>query len=118
MTEQEIVSGIDRSLAAIAAEREQLLAARAQLAGTSPAPVPSPARPRRAAARPGRRRRTSRGATTSVVLEALDSKQGRTATDVDKLTNVGRTVAGQTLVRLVKQGAAKKANRGYVKVAA
>lgn len=111
MTTNEIVAGIDRSLSEIAAERERLLAARTQLAG-----VPAPAE--RQATAPSRRPRRRRSDTMTRVLDALDPAEPRTAGDVDKMTNVGRALAGATLNRLVKQGKASKAKRGYLRVAA
>lgn len=110
MTTDEILTGIDRSLAAIATERQRLLEARAQLADAAPAPT-RPSAPRR---RTGRRQ----GGTLQRVLEALDPAQPRTAGDVHKLTGVGRAVAGSTLSRLTKQGKATKAARGYLLAAA
>jgi hypothetical protein len=113
MTTDEILAGIDQSLAAIAAERERLLAARTQLAGTAAPAVPTP--PRRT---PSRRSRRARGGTQTSVLEALDPTTPRTAGDIERLTNVPRALAGTTLSRLVKQGHATKADRGYLRVSA
>jgi hypothetical protein len=110
MTTDEILAGIDSSLAAIATERERLLEARAQLAGGSEAPA-RPTAPRRR----GRRRR---GRKLQTVLESLDPTVPRTAGEVEKLTGVGRAVAGSTLSRLAKQGLATKAARGYLLAAA
>jgi hypothetical protein len=42
MTTAEILAGIDRSLAAIAVERERLLEARTQLEGATPVAAPEP----------------------------------------------------------------------------
>jgi hypothetical protein len=52
------------------------------------------------------------------VLEALDRNEPRTAGDIAKITKVGRAVVGSTLTRLVKQGKASKADRGYLLVGA
>ena len=111
MTTDDIVASIDRSLTAIAGERDQLLAARAELAGTVAKP------PRR---RPGvvRRRPAGRqGRTVKRVLEALHTSEPRTAGDVAKITGIDTKVAGATLIRLVKRGAASKAQRGYLRAA-
>ena len=111
MTTDDIVASIDRSLTAIAGERDQLLAARAELAGTVSKP------PRR---RPGvvRGRPAGReGHTVKRVLEALHASEPRTAGDVAKLTGIDTKVAGATLIRLVKRGAASKAKRGYLRSA-
>jgi hypothetical protein len=112
MTTDEILAGIDRSLAAIATERERLLAARTQLAGT-PAPAAPPS-PRHPTARRARRRR---GDILNSVLEALDLTEPRTAGEIEKIASVPRALAGTTLSRLVKQGKATKADRGYLRVA-
>jgi hypothetical protein len=110
MTTDEILAGIDTSLAAIAAERERLSAARAELAGPPPAPTAT-ATPRATRRRASRRQ----GHTFDNVLEALSTTEPRTAGDVAKLTSVTRAVAGSTLTRLVKQGKATKAERGYLR---
>lgn len=111
MTTAEILAGMDRSLAAIVTEREQLLAARAQLTGDT---TPNQRRPRT----PRRRSRRRRGDTTLRVLEALDLTEAHTAGDVARITNIGRALAGTTLSRLVQQGKASKADRGYLRVGA
>lgn len=109
MTTDEIVAGIDRSLAEINAERERLLAARTQLAG-------EPARAQTQTRVTPHRTRRGRGDTMTRVLNALDPAEPRTASDIEKKTKVGRTLAGTTLSRLVKQGKASKAKRGYLRV--
>jgi hypothetical protein len=114
MTTDQILAGIDKSLAAIAAERERLSAARGELVG-APAPTPAPAATPRTARRPVRGRR---GHTMDRVLEALSTTEPRTAGDIAKLTNVARAVAGSTLTRLVKQGKASKADHGYLRATA
>ena len=113
MTTDEILAGIDQSLAAITTERERLLHARAELAGDHHAPSPRSARPRVRR----RRGRSQQGSTLKTVLEALDPSEARTAGDIEKITNLGRAVAGSTLTRLVKQGQATKAERGYLRAA-
>lgn len=113
MTTDQIVDGIDRSLAAIATERDRLLQARAELADGNATAVQAAPQPRR---RRSRRRR--QGGTLTIVLEALDPTEPRTAGDVEKITKVGRAVAGSTLSRLVKQGMASKAERGYLRMGA
>ena len=113
MTVDDILIGIDESLAAIAAETERLLVARVQLTGTA---APAVATPRRRT--PSRSSRRPRGGARTTVLEALDVDTPRTAGDIAKLTNVPRARAGTTLSRLVKQGKATKADRGYIRVAA
>jgi hypothetical protein len=110
MTTDDIVTSIDRSLTAIAGERDHLLAARAELAGTVSKP------PRR---RPVVRGRPAgrQGHTVKRVLEALHASEPRTAGDVAKITGIDTKVAGATLIRLVKRGAASKAKRGYLRAA-
>ena len=115
MTTDEIVAGIDRSLTAIAAERDQILAARAALTKANKRPAPDAA-PR--AARPRKRPAVRRGKTGDLVLGALDVAEPRTAGDINKITSVGRAVAGATLTRLAKQGKATKADRGYLRAVA
>jgi hypothetical protein len=110
MTTDEIVTGIDRSLSAIAAERERLLAARTQLVGP---PADAPQKP----SKPSRRSTRRRGDTKQRVLDALDQTEPRTAGQIEKTTGVGRTLVATTLNRLVKQGGASKAKRGYLRIA-
>jgi predicted HTH transcriptional regulator len=116
MTTDEILAGIDRSLAAIAAERERLLAARAQLGGTAAHTAPTASVPPQR--RTSRRTKQRRGDTLKSVLEALDATEPRTAGEIEKISSVPRALAGTTLSRLVKQGLASKAVRGYRRVAA
>jgi hypothetical protein len=111
MTTDDIVASIDRSLTAIAGERDQLLAARAELAGTVSKP------PRRRPSVVRRRPAGRQGHTVKRVLEALHPSEPRTAGDVAKLTGIDTKVAGATLIRLVKRGAASKAQRGYLRAA-
>jgi Fic family protein len=111
MTTDEILAGIDRSLSAIAEERERLLAARTQLAGP---PAPASQQP----SRPPRRSRRRAGDTKQLVLDALDQKEPRTAGEIEKTTGIGRALVATTLSRLVKQGSASKAKRGYLRKAA
>jgi DNA-binding transcriptional ArsR family regulator len=113
MTTDEILAGFDRSLAAIATERERLIEARAQLTGPTPAPARERPQPT-----PRRSSRRKPGDTLKRVLEALDPTESRTAGDVDKIVGVGRPLVGSTLTRLVKQGLVTKAKRGYLRAAA
>jgi hypothetical protein len=116
MTTDEIIAGIDRSLAAIATERERLLAARTQLAGTAAPAAPTASAPRQR--RPSRRSKRRRGDTLNSVLAALDATEARTAGEIEKIASVPRALAGTALSRLVKQGLVSKAERGYLLVAA
>jgi hypothetical protein len=111
MTTVEIVAGIDRSLAEIAAERERLLGARAQLVG-------SPARAEGRASKRSRGSKRRRVDTMTRVLEALDPSEPRTAGEVENLSGVGRAVAGTTLSRLEKEGKTSKAKRRNLRVSA
>lgn len=112
MTTDEIVAGIDRSLDAIAVERERLMTARERLVG-SPTPPAQGGPTRRRRARPTARR----GGTLELVLNALDPTEARTAGDVEKLTGVERKLAGATLTRLLRQALITKAERGYLRAA-
>jgi hypothetical protein len=116
MTTNEILAGIDQSLTAIATERERLLAARTQLAGTA-APY-APAAPASRRRTPSTRSHRRRGDTLKSVLDALDPTDPRTAGEIEKIASVPRALAGTTLSRLVKQGLASKAKRGYLRVTA
>ena len=51
------------------------------------------------------------------VLESLDLTEPHTAGGVAKTTRLGRPLVGSTLSRLVKQGLATKAERGYLRAA-
>jgi Fic family protein len=112
MTTDEILAGIDRSLAAIATERERLLNARAQLAPAALVPLEE-----RRQRQPQSSSRRKRGDTIKQVLEALGPTEPRTAGDVAKTTKMSRPLVGSTLNRLVKQGLASKAKRGYLRAA-
>ncbi len=112
MTTEDILVGIDRSLKQIAAEREQLLTAKAELLGTT---LPTSSQPpaRRSPKRPAPRRR---GQTLEQVFQALDPDEPRTAAAIEASTGIRRLVVSSTLTRLVKQGRAAKAQRGYLRV--
>lgn len=109
MTIDDIIAGIDRNLHAITAERERLLLARTQLQGGS-APVAATESRKESSSSPRSTRTVGR------VLEALHVTEARTAGDIATLTKVGRANVGSTLTRLVKQGKATKAERGYLRV--
>ena len=111
MFTDDLTARIEGRLAELAVEAERLTAARQQLVSTATTPQPPP-RPRPPGRTTGRR-----GHTLELVLNSLDPEEPHTAGDVAKATGVSRSVAGATLSRLLKQGQASKAKRGYLRAA-
>jgi hypothetical protein len=66
----------------------------------------------RRAARPSNGQRAPRGQNRRLILEAIRT-QPKTAGDVAKETGIGRPTVSTTLTKLVSDGAAVKAERGY-----
>jgi DNA invertase Pin-like site-specific DNA recombinase len=66
----------------------------------------------RRAARPSNGQRAPRGQNRRLILEAIKT-QPKTAGDVAKETGIGRPTVSTTLTKLVSDGAAVKAERGY-----
>src|SRR5690349_17572806 len=99
------LSELEEQIAPLADEAEQLRTAIAPLEAIEP----------RAAGRRGARTstgRASRGQNRRLILEAIRSEP-KTAGDVAKETGIGRPTVSTTLTKLVSDGAAVKAERGY-----
>jgi DNA invertase Pin-like site-specific DNA recombinase len=67
---------------------------------------------RRAARTPSNGQRAPRGQNRRLILAAIKN-QAKTAGDVAKETGIGRPTVSTTLTKLVSDGAAVKAERGY-----
>jgi DNA invertase Pin-like site-specific DNA recombinase len=110
---------LEEQIAPLADEAEQLRTAIARLEAIEPA---SAGRRRSAngGRRAGRRRsaprtntgRAPRGQNRRLILEAIRN-EAKTAGDVAKETGIGRPTVSTTLTKLVSDGAAVKAKRGY-----
>jgi CRP-like cAMP-binding protein len=113
------LSELEEQIAPLADEAEQLRTAITRLEAIEPSGA------RRARAANGGRSATARrtGARTStgraprgenrrLILEAIKSEP-KTAGDVAKETGIGRPTVSTTLTKLVSDGAAVKAKRGY-----
>jgi DNA invertase Pin-like site-specific DNA recombinase len=114
------VADLEAQIAPLADEAEQLRTAIARLEAIEP---PAGGRRTRAAtaakgAPAGRRARSSngqrapRGQNRRAILEAIKN-EAKTAGDVAKETGIGRPTVSTTLTKLVSDGAAVKAKRGY-----
>jgi len=57
--------------------------------------------------------RRARGGTKAGVLDALAGGEAMTASEVAKLTGLGRASVSTTLAKLAKSGEVSKADRGY-----
>ena len=114
------VADLEEQIAPLADEAEQLRAAIAKLEAIEPA------RPgRRTASADGAQRtatrrrarqpsapRAPRGQNRRAILDAIKA-EAKTAGDVAKETGIGRPTVSTTLTKLVSDGAAVKAERGY-----
>jgi hypothetical protein len=111
---------LEAQIAPLADEAEQLRTAIARLEAIEPSR--SSRRPRasgaakgaagRRAARPSNGQRAPRGQNRRLILAAIKN-QPKTAGDVAKETGIGRPTVSTTLTKLVSDGAAVKAERGY-----
>jgi DNA invertase Pin-like site-specific DNA recombinase len=114
------VADLEAQIAPLADEAEQLRTAIARLEAIEP-----PARGRRTrsatgakgapagrGARPSNGQRAPRGQNRRAILEAIKN-EAKTAGDVAKETGIGRPTVSTTLTKLVSDGAAVKAKRGY-----
>ena len=114
------LSELEEQIAPLADEAEQLRTAIARLEAIEPAGAGRRPRAangrRRATARRGAARtstgRAPRGQNRRLILEAIKDEP-RTAGDVAKETGIGRPTVSTTLTKLVGDGAAVKAKRGY-----
>jgi predicted Rossmann fold nucleotide-binding protein DprA/Smf involved in DNA uptake len=113
------VADLEKQIAPLADEAEQLRSAIAKLEAIEPAGgrrrAPSATTARRRA-RAGRATQSSarapRGQNRRAILEAIKDEP-KTAGDVAKETGIGRPTVSTTLTKLVSDGVAVKANRGY-----
>jgi CRP-like cAMP-binding protein len=110
---------LEEQIAPLADEAEQLRTAITRLEAIEPGGSGRRARAassRGAAARRGAARtstgRAPRGQNRRLILEAIKD-QPKTAGDVAKETGIGRPTVSTTLTKLVSDGAAVKAKRGY-----
>jgi predicted Rossmann fold nucleotide-binding protein DprA/Smf involved in DNA uptake len=111
------LSELEQQLAPLVDEAEQLRTAIARLEAIEPATGASRSANRGAGgARRGAARtptaRAPRGQNRRLILEAIRDAP-KTAGDVAKQTGIGRPTVSTTLTKLVSDGAAVKANRGY-----
>jgi DNA invertase Pin-like site-specific DNA recombinase len=115
------VADLEEQIAPLADEAEQLRNAIAKLEAIEPARgsrrTPSAARGQRGT--PTRRRagqpsapRAPRGQNRRAILDAI-KVHAKTAGEVAKETGIGRPTVSTTLTKLVSDGAAVKAERGY-----
>jgi predicted Rossmann fold nucleotide-binding protein DprA/Smf involved in DNA uptake len=107
---------VDRELAPLSAERNELQTAIEKLEAVV---VPRPARARGSARVPAQGRtattnggRAPRGENRRRILQTI-AHESKTATEIAKLTNITVGTVSTTLTKLVKDGAATKAARGY-----
>jgi predicted Rossmann fold nucleotide-binding protein DprA/Smf involved in DNA uptake len=113
------VADLEEQIAPLADEAEQLRSAIAKLEAIEPARgrrrAPSATGRQRA---PSRRTATQsnarapRGQNRRAILDAIKD-EAKTAGDVAKETGIGRPTVSTTLTKLVSDGAAVKAKRGY-----
>ena len=113
------LSELEEQIAPLADEAEQLRTAITRLEAIEPSGAGRRARAanggRRATARRGARTSTGRaprGQNRRLILEAIKDEP-KTAGDVAKETGIGRPTVSTTLTKLVSDGAAVKAKRGY-----
>jgi DNA invertase Pin-like site-specific DNA recombinase len=111
------LSELEQQIAPLADEADQLRAAISELEAIEP----SRGRRRSANGGPGRERppvrrtptgRAPRGQNRRLILEAIKSAP-KTAGEVATQTGIGRPTVSTTLTKLVSDGAAVKAKRGY-----
>jgi DNA-binding transcriptional ArsR family regulator len=114
------LSELEEQIAPLADEAEQLRTAITRLDAIEPGGSGRRARatnagggatPRRGAARTSTGR-APRGQNRRLILEAIKNEP-KTAGDVAKETGIGRPTVSTTLTKLVSDGAAVKAKRGY-----
>jgi Fic family protein len=114
------LSELEEQIAPLADEAEQLRTAITRLDAIEPGGSGRRARatnagraatPRRAASRTSTGR-APRGQNRRLILEAIKNEP-KTAGDVAKETGIGRPTVSTTLTKLVSDGAAVKAKRGY-----
>jgi DNA invertase Pin-like site-specific DNA recombinase len=108
---------LDEQIAPLADEAEQLRTAIARLEAIEPGgsrrrPAPNGDGRARRAPRARATGRAPRGQNRRLILEAI-STEAKTAGDVAKATGIGRPTVSTTLTKLVSDGAAVKAKRGY-----
>ena len=111
---------LEKEIAPLADEAEQLRTAIARLEAIEPSGAGRRGRTSNASKRATGRRgaartstgRAPRGQNRRLILEAIKS-QPKTAGDVAKETGIGRPTVSTTLTKLVSDGAAVKAKRGY-----
>ena len=111
------LSELEQQLAPLVDEAEQLRTAIARLEAIEPATGANRSvnRGGRGARRGAARTPTTRaprGQNRRLILEAIRDAP-KTAGDVAKQTGIGRPTVSTTLTKLVSDGAAVKANRGY-----
>jgi DNA-binding transcriptional ArsR family regulator len=114
------VADLEAQIAPLADEAQQLRSAIAKLDAIEPAQRrrgrPSANGAKRAPARrrvaPAGSARAPRGQNRRAILEAIRD-EAKTAGDVAKETGIGRPTVSTTLTKLVSDGAAVKAKRGY-----
>ena len=113
------LSELEEQIAPLADEAEQLRTAITRLEAIEPSGAGRRARAanggRGATARRGSRTSTGRaprGQNRRLILEAIKDEP-KTAGDVAKETGIGRPTVSTTLTKLVSDGAAVKAKRGY-----
>ena len=110
---------LEKQIAPLADEAEQLRTAIARLEAIERGAgrrAPRGQQPRGAAARRRAARTTNgrapRGQNRRLILEAIKN-EAKTAGDVAKETGIGRPTVSTTLTKLVSDGVAVKAKRGY-----
>jgi DNA-binding transcriptional ArsR family regulator len=114
------LSELEEQIAPLADEAEQLRTAITRLEAIEPGGSGRRARATTGSRRAGTRRgaarsstgRAPRGQNRRLILEAIKD-QPKTAGDVAKDTGIGRPTVSTTLTKLVSDGAAVKAKRGY-----
>jgi predicted Rossmann fold nucleotide-binding protein DprA/Smf involved in DNA uptake len=113
------VADLEQQIGPLADEAEQLRTAIAKLEAIEPARLgrrtPSAAGARRTPTRRATQPtapRAPRGQNRRAILDAIRA-EAKTAGDVAKETGIGRPTVSTTLTKLVSDGAAVKAERGY-----
>jgi DNA invertase Pin-like site-specific DNA recombinase len=108
---------LDEQIAPLADEAEQLRTVIARFEAIEPGgsgrrPAPNGDGRARRAPRARATGRAPRGQNRRLILEAITA-EAKTAGDVAKATGIGRPTVSTTLTKLVSDGAAVKAKRGY-----
>jgi CRP-like cAMP-binding protein len=112
------LADLEKQIAPLADEAEQLRTAIARLEAIEPSAAGRrrSSNGTRGAGRRGAARTTAgrapRGQNRRLILEAIKNEP-KTAGDVAKATGIGRPTVSTTLTKLVSDGAAVKAKRGY-----